>query len=350
MRRSACPVGPVIVVALFCAAVATPACSEPNQAAAPAESADNTSTADTNSAPDEWYEPVAPSAWSFLKEQTASTDSDAPPSQSSASSQPVTGLDGDAPESPLSEEERQKLDQALMVEPLDLGVKSSSPLRLRHLVKTDSHGLNVSRTGANIVVFDQPIVPQAGHWTANVGADLGMSADPAASANTDNPLRAQRNGRNANAAWASFGLPSLATVDARVNAGSDQGLVATTFKHSLPIGSALSLTLQSRTSMTESFGPGTASFDVPMMALPVNDAAAAGATVWGQENSAKFNVASTGTSFVAGVSSNSADTATHNTLSAEQKVYGPLQVTTSITDVGQVGENKSVNARFKFNW
>jgi hypothetical protein len=87
-----------------------------------------------------------------------------------------------------------------------------------------------------------------------------------------------------------------------------------------------------------------------MVALPVNDAAAVGSRVWGQENSAKFNIPATGTSFAAGVSANSADTVSHNTLSAEQKVYGPLQVSTSITDVGQSGESKSVNARFKFNW
>lgn len=346
MRLSTSPVGPVIVVAMFCAftlgATMAPAWSEPNLALAPADDSES-------AAPNEWYEPVAPSAWSFLNEQTPPSGSDLRPAQTTAASAPMAGLDGDTPEKPLSEEERQKLNQALATDYFDFGDKKSAQLRRHRVVDGEAHGLNVSRNGAHTVVFDKPIVPSAGQWNAKLGADLGMSADQVASANADNPLRVQRSNRNSDAAWASFGL-SAATVDARVNTGNDQGLVATTFKHSVPIGSALSLTLQSRTSVTETFGQGATSFDIPMRTLPVNDAAAVGSRVWGQENSAKFNIPATGTSFVAGVSASSADTVSHNTFSAEQKVYGPLQVSTSVTDVGQAGENKSVNARFKFNW
>lgn len=341
MRLSTSPVGPMIVVAMFCAAIAAPAWSEPNNVAAPG------GNEAVSMAPTDQYEPVSPAAWSFLNEQDAVAASDLPPVQTAPASAPAAGLDGDTPEKPLSEEERQKLNQALATDYFDLGAKKSAPLR-KH-PSSDTPGLNVSRNGANAVVFDKPIVPSAGQWNAKLGADLGMSADQVASANADNPLRAQRNTRNSDAAWASFGL-SAATVDARVNAGNDQGLVATTFKHSVPIGSALSLTLQSRTSVTETFGQGASSIDIPMRTLPVNDAAAVGSRVWGQENSAKFNFPATGTSFAAGVSASSADTVSHNTFSAEQKVYGPLQVSTSVTDVGQAGENKSVNARFKFNW
>ncbi|MBS0534994.1 MAG: hypothetical protein JSR72_13130 [Proteobacteria bacterium] len=342
MRLSTSPVGPMIVVAMFCAVMAAPAWSEPNNAATAADVSDAAGV-ERN----EGYAPVAPSAWSFLTEQNAVAASDLPPPEVAAPSPPAASLDGDAPEKPLSDEERQKLNQALATDYFDFGDTKSAPLRKRHA--SDAPGLNVSRNGTNTVVFDKPIVPSAGQWNAKLGADLGMSADQVASANADNPLRVQQSNRNSDAAWASFGL-SAATVDARVNAGNDQGLVATTFKHSVPIGSALSLTLQSRTSVTERFGQGTTSFDIPMMALPVNDAAAVGSRVWGQENSAKFNIPATGTSFAAGVSATSADTVSHNTLSAEQKVYGPLQVSTSITDVGQTSENKSVNARFKFNW
>ena len=339
MRLSTSPVGPVTVVALFCAVLATPARAEPNNVVPPA----------ANVAPDEWYEPVAPSAWSFLHDDTAAaSESDASQPSSEAQPQPMAGLDGDTPAKPLTEEERQKLNEALVVAPLELGGKSSAPQLLR--LRSQARGFDVKRNGANTVVFDQPIAPPTGQWSAKVGADLGVSADQVASANAENPLRVQRNGRAADAAWATFALPSLATVDARVNAGSDQGLLATTFKHSVPIGSVVSLTLQSRTSLTETFGAGTTSFDIPMMTVPVNDAASTGSRIWGQENSARFKIGSTGTSFAAGITSSSADTVTHNTLSAEQQVYGPLQVSTSISDVGQVGENKSVNARFKFNW
>jgi len=41
---------------------------------------------------------------------------------------------------------------------------------------------------------------------------------------------------------------------------------------------------------------------------------------------------------------------THNTFSADQKLYGPLHVTTAVTDVGQTTSSKSISAGFKLNW
>ncbi|MGB9259627.1 MAG: hypothetical protein WCB55_05600 [Pseudolabrys sp.] len=44
------------------------------------------------------------------------------------------------------------------------------------------------------------------------------------------------------------------------------------------------------------------------------------------------------------------DPVTHNTLSAEQKLYGPLQVTTAVTDFGQTSSSKGISAGFKLHW
>jgi hypothetical protein len=44
------------------------------------------------------------------------------------------------------------------------------------------------------------------------------------------------------------------------------------------------------------------------------------------------------------------DPVTHNTFSAEQKLYGPLQVTTTVTDFGQMTSSKSITAGFKLHW
>jgi peroxiredoxin Q/BCP len=44
------------------------------------------------------------------------------------------------------------------------------------------------------------------------------------------------------------------------------------------------------------------------------------------------------------------DPVTHNTFSAEQKLYGPLQVTTAISDFGQPTSSKSITAGFKLHW
>jgi hypothetical protein len=88
---------------------------------------------------------------------------------------------------------------------------------------------------------------------------------------------------------------------------------------------------------------------MPLMALPPS-AAPGSSQVFGNERSVKFNILPTGTTLGAGLTSISNDPITHNTFSAEQKLYGPLQVTTAVTDFGQTTSNKSINAGFKVHW
>ncbi|MGC1695579.1 MAG: hypothetical protein WA743_09925, partial [Pseudolabrys sp.] len=71
---------------------------------------------------------------------------------------------------------------------------------------------------------------------------------------------------------------------------------------------------------------------------------------WGTEKTVKFDVLSTGTTFGAGVTTASNDPVTHNTFSAEQKLYGPLHVTTAVTDFGQPTAGKSLTAAYKLSW
>ena len=102
--------------------------------------------------------------------------------------------------------------------------------------------------------------------------------------------------------------------------------------------------------MTETFSPpATPSSDMPLMAAP---AATAPPTpqIWGNQKAVKFDVLATGTTFGAGVATASNDPVTHNTFSADQKLYGPLHVTTSVTDFGQPTTSKSITAALKLNW
>lgn len=345
MHRSTSPVGPLIALAFLC--VAAPAAADelhPDERSQPA--AENYPLSDTGTA-GELRGSSEASAWSFLDPPAPSVQVEDLP----APAAPVAGLDGDTSNKPLSAEERDRLGQALLFDPHDPGAAARA-LRQRKPADVKSSGLEVSRTrrdgGLSTVTFNKPIAPNAGDWKARIGADLGI-ADTNSVFTPDNPLRVQRDARSANAAWASVDVREFATVDARVNPAGEQGLLATTFKRSVPLGSNLSMTLQSRTSMTESFGRGTTTSDIPMTALPSSDGTTT-PRVWGQENTARLNLLPTGTIFGAGVSSSSTDTVTHNTLSAEQKLYGPLSVSTAITDIGQSGENKSLSARAKFNW
>lgn len=242
------------------------------------------------------------------------------------------------------------IDKALALDPASYLNAKARSLRLPALA--GAKGLDLSRTdrpdGSGTIVVKKPL---ASEWDANVGADLGYAADMPYGHDPKNPLGVTRNKRGG-AAWASVGLPNFATVDARVDPNNEQGRVGTTFKRSLPVGDKFSVSVQSRYSVTESLGqPQAAASDIPLrVTTPSEPTAAPAPRVWGNENFAKFSILPTGTTLGAGLNSTSTDPVTHNTLSAEQKIYGPLGVTTAVTDVGRVNENKSVTARFKLTW
>jgi hypothetical protein len=270
------------------------------------------------------------------------------PNAYAVASPPSDSTDQSSADADITPEDRKALNDALSGDLSGLSMPAK-PLRLPRLATPK--GLDASRTdkdGATTMVLKQPLPID---WDAKVGADLGLRAAPSLTYSPD-PWRAGSfDDRSSGAAWASVGVvPSLATVDARVDPTNDQGRVGTTLQHKMPIGSRFAVTVQNSYSMTETFSATpNAPQDIPMMSVP----APAGVTtpqVWGSEKAAKFDILPTGTSFGAKLANNSADPVTHNQFSAEQKIYGPLNVTTAVTDVGQTSASKSITAKFKLNW
>lgn len=246
---------------------------------------------------------------------------------------------------PLTPEESAALSQALSLDPREFTrAKPTKNLRLPSLAS--GKRLNVSRTdrpdGSSTVALKQPLPTD---WDAKVGADIGLAANAAVSYQPDRPIPNTRADRGSGSAWASVGvLPQLATLDARVDPGNDQGQVGTTIKHSMPVGHQLSVTLRNSYTVTESFAspaatpqPGQIPGQVP-------------GQVWGNEKAARVEILPTGTALSVKLASVSTDPVTHNTFSADHKLYGPLRVTTSVTDIGQPTSNKSITAGFKLNW
>ena len=185
-------------------------------------------------------------------------------------------------------------------------------------------------------------------WSTSIGADLGTGAPSEPYYQPDRPIAPARN--NTGAAWASLGVSSVASLDARVDPTADQGRFATTLHHSLPVGRHLSVTLQNSTGITQALGTqATAPAGLPVMALA--QPTATGATrAWDDQPSVKFDILPTGTTLSAGLARTSTDPVLHNSLRADQKLYGPLHVGTALNDVGETTENKSVTASFKLNW
>jgi hypothetical protein len=258
---------------------------------------------------------------------------------------------------PLTSEEGEMLGRALMFDPAALaGDKPPRTLKLPGRPK--AAGLDVKNTdrpdGSSSVAVKQPLAIDS--VDSNVGADVNLAAQPPSIYQPRGPLPGSAiNDKGSAAAWASVGLPNLASVDARLDPANDQGKIGGKLSHAVPVGKDFSVTLEDSYSVTESLSPGAtavapATVSSTLAAPPPATTTPGSGQVFDNSKSVKFTVAPTGTSFGAGWSTTSNDPVAHHTLSADQKLVGPLHVTTSVTDVGQPTENKTIAAGFKLNW
>jgi hypothetical protein len=259
--------------------------------------------------------------------------------QPGAVSAPEATVDGpaDAPADAPPLPDNFSLGDALTSDPPSFAAAPAKHLRLPGYV--DGDGLDVNRSdhadGSSTVTLKNPL---AAGWETKVGADVAPT--PQAIYRPGQPLPVAGSGYDSGAAWATLGVPDLASFDARLDPNIDQSKLGTTLQHAVPIGGKLSLTLQETLSLTDSFAGQTAG--LPITPGPVQS--------WGRENRVKFDILPTGTTLAAGVMTSSIDPVTHNTFSADQKIYGPLHVTTAVNDIGQPTANKSLSAAFKLNW
>jgi hypothetical protein len=252
---------------------------------------------------------------------------------------------------PLTPDEATTLGNALIFDPGTLATaKPAKPLRLPGL--NDPDKFNISHAdkldGSSTMTLKQPL--STTEWDANVGADLNLAGTPSMASQPNKPLPLLTGSQDSGAAWASVGIPNFASLDARADQSSNQSKIGTTLKHSIPVGNTFSVTLQNTFSVTENFtaSGSPAPSDIPLMAAPVSGPPSP--QTWGSEKAVKFNLLTTGTTLGAGITTASNDPVTHNTFSADQKVYGPLHVTTAVTDLGQPTASKSLSAAFKLNW
>lgn len=248
--------------------------------------------------------------------------------------------DGAEQSTPLSAEEAALLERVLQYDSAMLATAPAKSLKAPKIQRDKT--FDVSRTesapdGSGTVVVRQTVLPD---WDAKVGADLNLAGNNPVTYQPNLPLDAYSRRTGAGAAWASIDITDNATVDARLDPNNDQGRIGGTLKHSMPVGKSVSVTLQNRVSVTETYGA---------PALP-QDGGSGRAQVIGSEQAVRFKVAPTGTTLGATLLSSSDDPITRNTLSAEQKLVGPLSVTTSVSDVGQPTVSKSITAGFKLKW
>lgn len=190
------------------------------------------------------------------------------------------------------------------------------------------------------VSVKQPLSP---FLDTRVGADMTVVRQP----QTFAELLAEKanNGgsdpQSSGSAWAAVtagGVGSIwdkTSVEARIDPAQDQGKLGTSLSKSLHLGDQYSLTLENGYNMTQGFAP-----------MP----GAASRTTYATEQSAKFGIAETGTSFSAGQSLSTVDDRWLRRIGAEQKIVGGFNISGSIAETPLGVANKSISAGFKQSW
>lgn len=198
--------------------------------------------------------------------------------------------------------------------------------------------------GSSAVSIKQPITP---FWDTRVGADLNVAArTPTTSFGVleqkimhDNQLS-----QSTGSAWASITAPGVGSIwdktaiEARTDPMEDRSKFSTSLSKSLPFGGdQYSLTLQSGYNVTQQTL-------VPVFGL------GASTRIFEADQSAKLGIADTGTSFIAGQTHSTADNKWLRHIGAEQKLFGNVTITGSVSETPDGIANRSLTAGFKHQW
>src|SRR5258708_1195536 len=200
--------------------------------------------------------------------------------------------------------------------------------------------------GAAALSVKQPLSP---FWDARIGADMTVVNQPSTLMTSD--LLGQKfstdgqPSQSTGTAWAALTAPGFGSIwdktaiEARLDPSQDQSKLGTTLSKSLPLWSdQYSLTLQNGYNVIQqSFAP-----VVGISGHPLRN--------YQTDQSAKLSITDTGTSFLAGQSLSSTDDKWLRKIGAEQKLFGGVSITGSISETPQGASNRSFGAGFKHSW
>jgi hypothetical protein len=181
---------------------------------------------------------------------------------------------------------------------------------------------------------------------AKVGADMTLVRQPATLSEllSEKALNGGNEPQSSGTAWATIsagGVGSLwdkTAVEARLDPSQDQSKLGTSLSKSLDLGEQYSFTLQNGFNLIQ---PGV----VPVPGLPGHPA-----RNFETGQSAKLNMTDSGTSLSAGQSLSSTDDKWLRKIGAEQKLFGGLSISGSISETPLGASNKSISAGFRQSW
>lgn len=185
-------------------------------------------------------------------------------------------------------------------------------------------------------------------WDTKVGVDMTVASSPATT--TYEALNRKLEGidpyaQSTGSAWAGMTAPGVGTIwdkttiEARINPSTDQTIFGTAISKSLPFGGdQYSLSMQSGYNFIQQG-------NTPLAGL-VGGASRNLAI----DNSAKLNFLGTGTSLVAGQTLSTTDDRWLSHVGAEQKLFGGVSITGSISETAEGFAERSLKAGYKYHW
>ena len=199
--------------------------------------------------------------------------------------------------------------------------------------------------GSSAVTVKQPITPL---WDTRIGADMSVATQmPVTSAEVLAQKIAHDNrlSQSSGSAWAAMTAPGLGSIwdktaiEARMDPATDQSKFGTNLTKSLPLGGGqYSLTLQNGYRVTQ------------QTLVPANGLPGHPSRSYEVEQSAKLSMSNTGTSFIAGQTLSTADEKWLRRVGAEQKIFGGVSVTGTVSETPEGVANRSLSAGYKYSW
>lgn len=251
-----------------------------------------------------------------------------------------------APVSSDDEPLPEDIDWNALAAPLDMPYRPPTRLRTAPLSQAAPVWSRDDRPdGTAAVSMKRPVSP---FWDMKAGVDLDV-------ATPYSPLRRpetlpeklasdRRLERSQAAAWMTAkapGVPYLSdhvAIEARVNPSQDARL-GTSFSKSLPLfGDQFSLTLRH------------GYYVIRHDAIPGLPGGASQGRSFDMERSARLSVADTGTSLVAGQSLSPSGDRWLSSIGAQQKLFGGVSITGSVSETAEGHSNTSLTAGFKKSW
>jgi hypothetical protein len=261
----------------------------------------------------------------------------------------------DATEMPAAQPEEAEAEPMPLPEDIDFGALAAPldrpyvPLKTRQAPAGNADAAiwsrNDNRNGTAAVSVKRPV---SSFWDMKAGVDLDVAtqASPLRTPATlpDKLASDARYEQSQGSAWMSASAPGVpylsdqVALEARMNPSRD-ARVGTILSKSLPImGDLASLTLKQGFYVTQHD------------AIPGLPGGISHGRSFDTDRSAQVSIADTGTSFVAGQSRAPTGDRWLNSVGAEQKLFGGLSITGSVSETPEGFSNTSISAGFKKSW